>query len=97
MDDDFMARAIEQARQERHHEVLCLVLRDSIAHTSEAQDANRAPDFVRLARLYADLAYPPPKAKCEHEWGSLMASFGHSRRCVKCNHVELIPPKAEGT
>jgi hypothetical protein len=50
-------------RRLRHHDVLCLVLKDSIAHTSEAQDANRAPDFVRLARLYADLAYPPPKAE----------------------------------
>jgi hypothetical protein len=52
----------ERIRAQRHHEVLCLVLKELVG--SDGTDAmlpSHAVDFVQTARIYADLAYPPPK------------------------------------
>jgi hypothetical protein len=59
----------EDDRAERHHEVLCLVLK---AHWTALMTAPgawpmnitvAAENFNRNAKLAADLAYPPPEAK----------------------------------
>ena len=52
----------ERCRQQRHHDVLCLVLKELVAR-QDVRDAQIASGTVMQARLVADLAYPPPKAE----------------------------------
>lgn len=57
---------------ERHHDVLCLVLKAQAeammvqarqVDNAEHHLMNAAPIAVDIARAWADLAYPPPKAE----------------------------------
>lgn len=56
----------ERCRQQRHHDVLCLVLkeviRDGNAGALPTSKALREL-FAAIAKEVADLAYPPPKAE----------------------------------
>lgn len=47
----------ERLRAARHHEVLCLMLKEHDWNNEEESDADR----VERSRAIADLAYPPPK------------------------------------
>lgn len=52
----------EMIRQERHHEVLCLVLKVRLAHFQwDISQESECDEVVRQAKLIANLAYPPPK------------------------------------
>lgn len=58
----------ERCRQQRHHDVLCIVLKEIVCthlvSTSTVDAMNNASAaHIMLAKLYADLAYPPPKAE----------------------------------
>lgn len=49
----------EKTRQERHHDVLLLALKDFI----DSQLVLNPKECVERARMFADLAYPPPKER----------------------------------
>jgi hypothetical protein len=56
--------AREKQRQERHHDVLCLVLKELVrrnAGTSGVFTPKDMEQSVAGAKLAADLAYPPPE------------------------------------
>lgn len=54
---------IKLSHSARHHDVLCLVLRELTVDRYDApmHTPDLITDRVRIARRYADLAYPPPK------------------------------------
>lgn len=53
----------ERCRQQRHHDVLCLVLKE-LVRDDRARQLDMIPGpTVEAARKFADLAYPPPKAE----------------------------------
>lgn len=56
---------LEGERRQFHHEVMCLVLKESFravcSRNSEVRPEDVA-DCVKGGRIAADLAYPPPKA-----------------------------------
>lgn len=61
---------IESRRQSRHHDVLCLVLKELVGqvsyagrHVAESNPHASWAEVVSAAREVADLAYPPPKAE----------------------------------
>ena len=51
---------LEAIRQERHHDVLCLVLQALVTSQPNTTAAERGV-HVEIARDYANLAYPPPE------------------------------------
>lgn len=51
----------ESDRAERHHDVLCIVLK--VYLDQYGVDDKLSAERVAMARTYADLAYPPPKAE----------------------------------
>lgn len=51
---------LEVIRQDRHHEVLCIVLKELVRSNPRSTAAERGMD-VDIARDYADMAYPPPE------------------------------------
>lgn len=53
----------EMQRQERHHDVLCLVLKELLRAHAPVTDDRVYAACSRDAQLLADLAYPPPKAE----------------------------------
>jgi hypothetical protein len=56
----------ERQRMQRHHDVLCLVLKELMRGNSPWPDNKRVSNFVeavQMAEYAADLAYPPPKAE----------------------------------
>jgi hypothetical protein len=60
----------EAERRRNHHEVMCLVLKDLLkTDFSDTRTFGKVDDVaqyhMKLARLYADLAYPPPSAAPE--------------------------------
>lgn len=57
LDDD-----AEIERKQRHHDVLCLVLKASYERWSDHSEPY-IHQFNAVAKMAADLAYPPPKAE----------------------------------
>jgi hypothetical protein len=58
----YMAIADERARQQRHHDVLCLVLKELVRQNGKPGECDiDKVTLTMIARSYADLAYPPPK------------------------------------
>lgn len=58
------AKEAEQLRQQRHHDVLCVVLQEYLRmHTARAGCDTSIPlaQYIHEARYAADAAYPPPK------------------------------------
>lgn len=53
----------ERMRAARHHEVLCLVLKELVRDDRVRQLDTLPGPTVAVARAFADLAYPPPKAE----------------------------------
>lgn len=54
----------EQLRQQRHHDVLCLVLKaQAELETRHDTLSENADACVSCAKRWADLAYPPSKAE----------------------------------
>lgn len=57
---------IESRRQSRHHDVLCLVIKESFravcARNTQVTPKDVA-ECVKGGQIAADLAYPPPKAE----------------------------------
>jgi len=55
----------ERLRAQRHHDVLCLVLKESMRAVSSdvSKELMNVEDLLTVARNIADLAYPPPKAE----------------------------------
>ena len=51
----------ENARAERHHDVLCVALDRILSAAIQREIAVDVTACVAAARLYADTAYPPPK------------------------------------
>jgi hypothetical protein len=66
-------RGAEKQRQERHHDVLCLVLKEMLRAETARRLAGNPPlnanfddtmaGLVEIAERLADLAYPPPKGR----------------------------------
>lgn len=57
-------RFAERERAQRHHDVLCLVLRELVVDRRELKlSGEMLSDCLENARAVADLAYPPPKAE----------------------------------
>lgn len=60
------AAILEGERRQFHHDVLCLVLKELVGDVLKERVlggtlVESVPRYVELARLFADLAYPPPK------------------------------------
>lgn len=54
----------ERERAQRHHEVLCIMLKEITRANAAAGCMNVNGDIVfQQAKAMADLAYPPPKAE----------------------------------
>lgn len=54
----------ERCRQQRHHDVLCLMLKEITSANAASGCMNVNGDVVfQQAKAMADLAYPPPKAE----------------------------------
>lgn len=53
----------ERCRAQRHHDVLCLVLKELVVRTANQAPLTTFDELVDMARKAADLAYPPPKAE----------------------------------
>lgn len=51
----------EELRAARHHEVLCLVLKELVSVRVNNERVWNSSEVVTIARDVADLAYPPPK------------------------------------
>lgn len=63
--DELATRADERERRRRHHDVLCLVLKELLLERIKdpTTDILDGKALVNDARNIADLAYPPPKAE----------------------------------
>lgn len=59
-------RGAEKQRQERHHDVLCLVLKERL-RLSDPHPGDDERCVVESARRIADLAYPPPEPEHDGE------------------------------
>lgn len=62
---DDIATYAERMRDQRHHDVLCIVLKELVRGDQPQPGAEGSIRLARVevARAYADLAYPPPKAE----------------------------------
>lgn len=67
--DEARARERNEVGHRRHHDVFCLVLKEVVRFTASQRIANQlawtemATEHVKVARFYADLAYPLPKTE----------------------------------
>jgi|SRR5690349_10521653 len=59
--EDDVRQYPERVRAQRHHDVLCLVLKELVQQRGVRGETSMA--HIAEAREYADLAYPPPKAE----------------------------------
>lgn len=57
--EDDVRQYPERVRAQRHHDVLCIVLKEFV----DSQLVLEPEKCVAEARRFADLAYPPPKAE----------------------------------
>lgn len=66
--DEYLRNTQDQERRLNHHEVRCIVLKEVVRWTGVHRMQERlawtemAAEHVKVANLYADLAYPPPSA-----------------------------------
>lgn len=84
----------EFRRQERHHDVLCLVLKELVDGIPGKHPSTVIGEHVLIARAYADLAYPPPKAEGIE---GLKLNAGSIAPPFPGNVIAHNTPKAEGT